>query len=98
LSNKVYVANISYEAKEHDLEELFSTVGTVRSVKLIYLSDGRHKGFGFIELDTKEEAQNAVDELNGAEFFKRDLKVDIARERTYKPRNDDYQRNRYGGY
>jgi len=72
--SKLYVGNLNYSIDNNKLEELFSTYGEVKSVKII-----EGKGFGFVEMSNQAEAENAKKELNGTEFEGRTLKVDNAR-------------------
>ncbi len=62
----IYVGNLHYEVKESDLKQIIEEFGTVSSVKLISDKDsGRSKGFGFIEMNDKDEANNTIRSLNG---------------------------------
>jgi cold-inducible RNA-binding protein len=88
MSMKLYVGNISFDTSQQDLEKLFGEIGTVTSANMIEDREtGRPRGFGFIEMSSKEEAQNAIAQLNGKEVDGRELKVNEA-----KP-----QENRGGG-
>jgi RNA recognition motif-containing protein len=71
---KLYVGNLSYSATNQQVQDLFATHGEVKSVNII-----EGKGFGFVEMGTPEEAQKAMEALNGADFGGRNLKVDEAR-------------------
>ncbi len=76
---KLYIGNLPFTATEDSVREFFSQVGEITSLNLISdLHTGRPRGFGFIEM---EEADKAVNELNGKDFGGRAIKVDIARER-----------------
>jgi cold-inducible RNA-binding protein len=80
MQKKLYVGNISFKATEEDLRELFSKSGEVESVKLITdVNTGNPKGFGFVEMATSEEAQKAIETLNGSLFMERTLTVSEAR-------------------
>ncbi len=79
--NKLYVGNFSYSVTDEQLEELFSSHGTVESAKVI-----GDKGFGFVEMSSSEEAETAKEALNESEFSGRTLRVDEAR--PQKPRTD----------
>jgi RNA recognition motif-containing protein len=80
MQKKLYVGNISFKATEEDLRELFSKSGEVESVKLITdVNTGNPKGFGFVEMVTSEEAQKAIETLNGSLFMERTLTVSEAR-------------------
>jgi len=76
----VYVGNLSYKVREDDLREVMEDYGTVDSVKIIKDRDtGRSKGFAFVEMQDDEEAQKAIEELNGAEYGGRTMVVKEAR-------------------
>lgn len=80
---KLYVGNLSYNAGENDLRELFSAYGTVDSVAVISDRDtGRSKGFGFVEFGNDAEAQAAIAGLNGKEVSGRALTVSPARPKS----------------
>lgn len=88
MSMKLYVGNLSFNTSAQDLTELFGSVGTVESANVIEDRDtGRSRGFGFVEMSSKEEGRNAIEQLNGKEVDGRELKVNEA-----KP-----QENRGGG-
>ncbi len=77
---KLFVGNLSFQATEEDLRELFQQAGTVETVRIITDQfTGRPRGFGFVEMATKEEALKAVEMLNGRLFRDRNLVVDEAR-------------------
>jgi cold-inducible RNA-binding protein len=80
MEKKIYVGNISFKATEDDIRELFSRSGEVESVKIINdAQTGNPKGFGFVEMATGEEAQKAIEALNGAMFMERTLTVNEAK-------------------
>lgn len=88
MSTKLFVGNISWDATEADIKAAFEEAGfVVVEVKLIMdrERDGRHKGFGFVTLDTEENAQKAMEEMNGKEIAGREIFIDEAREQ--KPRD-----------
>ncbi len=79
---KLYVGNISFDTTEQDLEEMFGEVGTVQSANIITDRDtGRSRGFGFVELSSQEEGQNAIAQFDGQEVDGRNLKVNEAKPR-----------------
>lgn len=91
MGNKLYVGNISFQADEKGLEEVFGQYGAVSSVKIITdFQTGRSRGFGFVEMETQEEAQKCIENLDGKDVQGRNIRVSIA-----KDRND--QGNRSGG-
>lgn len=80
----IYVGNLSYGVTEGQLQALFEEFGEVTSVNLIQDKySGQSKGFGFIEMDTQVEAEEAIKKLNGRPLDGRNLTVNLAR-----PRND----------
>ena len=86
MSAKLFVGNLSYQATEEDLRELFQQAGAVQSVRIITDQfTGRPRGFGFVEMSTKEEAERAIDQLNGRLFRDRNLVVNEARPQPSRP-------------
>ena len=79
---KLYVGNLSFNTSNQDLSELFAQIGTVETATVVEDREtGRSRGFGFVEMASKEEGQKAIDELNGKEFDGRELKVNEAKPR-----------------
>jgi len=96
----IYVGNIAYELSEDELREAFSSYGEVESARIITdRFTGRSKGFGFVEMTDDEQAQKAIDEMNGRELSGRALRVNEARPRPAgdRPRGGDFGGGR-GGY
>jgi cold-inducible RNA-binding protein len=82
MNNKLYVGNLSFNTTENDLQDTFSAHGTVTEANLITDREtGRARGFGFVTMSSDEEANKAVEALNGAELDGRTLTVNIARPR-----------------
>jgi len=80
---KIYAGNLSYQVTEDDLRQAFESFGQVESAAIIKDKySGQSKGFGFIEMPSKAEAQSAIDGLNGKELKGRTLNVNEARPRT----------------
>ena len=91
MAKKLYVGNLPYGVTDSDLQNLFGQHGSVQSAQVIMDRDtGRSKGFGFVEMDGTDQAQAAIDALNGQEFNGRTLTVNEAR-----PRED---RGGHGGF
>ena len=79
---KLYVGNLAFETSSNDLQTLFAQAGTVESVSLIEDREtGRSRGFGFVEMSTKEEGDAAVAQFNGKDLGGRTLKVNEAKPR-----------------
>jgi RNA recognition motif-containing protein len=90
---KLYVGNLSYETTEDELRSLFTQTGTVNDVALIKDRDtGSSKGFAFVTMNSQEEANQAIQQLNGRILSSRELKVNLAR-----PRESNYDSNQGSG-
>ena len=90
MGKKLYVGNLPYQTTEGDLEQLFGEMGAVDSVRIITDREtGRNRGFGFIEMNSDEDADKAIEKFNQYELEGRALTVNEAR-----PRED---RGRGGG-
>ncbi|MCX6862111.1 MAG: RNA-binding protein [Pedosphaera sp.] len=86
MSNKLFVGNLSYNTTENELQDAFSAYGTVLEANLMVdRVSGRPRGFGFITFSTPDEAQKAVEAMNGAQIGGRPLTVNIARPREDRP-------------
>ncbi len=82
MSTKLYVGNLPFNTSNDQLQELFASVGSVESATIIEDREtGRSRGFGFVEMASKEDADTAISELNGKEFDGRELKVNEAKPR-----------------
>ena len=82
----IYVGNLDFKVNGDDLQGIFEEHGTVSSTKIIVDKfSGRSKGFGFVTMDNQNEAQNAVNELNGATLENRKMVVNEA-----KPKKENY--------
>ena len=82
MSSKLYVGNLSFDTGEQELQELFSSHGEVISANVITDREtGRPRGFGFVEMSQAEDAQKAIQSLDGQEFMGRNLKVNLAKPR-----------------
>jgi len=80
----IYVGNISYSATEENIKELFEQYGKVNSAKIVIdRYTQRSKGFGFVEMENENEADEAITAINGFELSGRNLKVNEAREKRY---------------
>ena len=82
MSTKLFVGNLSFNITENDLQDAFAAHGTVVETNLMMdRATGRPRGFGFITMSSEEEAQKAIEALNGASLDGRNLTVNIARPR-----------------
>ncbi len=80
MNKKLYVGGLPYAVTEDKLQEIFSAHGTVESARVITdRFTGRSRGFGFVEMSSDEEAQTAIDSLNGSDLDGRSLTVNEAR-------------------
>ena len=98
MAKKLYVGGLSYDTTEATLKETFAQAGTVESAAIIIdKMSGRSKGFGFVEMSSDEEAQKAIETLNGKELDGRTLTVNEARPMEARPRQGGFRDNRGGG-
>jgi cold-inducible RNA-binding protein len=83
MNTKLFVGNLSFNTTENDLQDAFAAHGTVTEANLMMdRTSGRPRGFGFVTMSTPEEAQKAIDALNGATLDGRNLTVNEARPRA----------------
>ena len=86
MNKKLYVGGLSYSVTENQLSELFQSHGTVESAKVVtdrYTDQSR--GFGFVEMSTQQEAEQAIKALNGTELEGRTLTVNESKPRENRP-------------
>jgi RNA recognition motif-containing protein len=82
MSMKLYVGNLSFDTNNQDLLELFGQAGTVETANVVEDREtGRSRGFGFVEMSSKEEGEAAISQFNGQEFNGRALNVNEAKPR-----------------
>ncbi len=82
MSTRIYVGNLAYQTTSEDLSELFGQVGEVASASVVQDREtGRSRGFGFVEMSNRDEAETAIEQFNGADFQGRNLTVNEARPR-----------------
>ena len=93
MSMKLYVGNLSFQTSSEDLQQLFAQAGTVESATVVEDRDtGRSRGFGFVEMASKEDGEKAIQQFNGTDLNGRNLTVNEAR-----PREDRGNRGGGGG-
>lgn len=99
MAKKLYVGNLAYSTTESQVRDLFEGVGEVSSVTLITDRDtGRAKGFGFVEMASDADAEEAIKRFNGYSLDNRNLTVNEARPREERPRSGGgYGGGGYGG-
>jgi cold-inducible RNA-binding protein len=98
MSNKLFVGNLSFDTTENDLQDAFAAFGTVTEANLMMdRTTNRPRGFGFVTMSTPEEAQKAIDGLNGKELGGRALTVNVARPREERSGGGGGGRREYGG-
>ena len=98
MSAKLFVGNPSFNLTENDLQDTFAAYGTVVEANLMMdRATGRPRGFGFVTMSTPEEAQKAIDGLNGKDLGGRALTVNIARPREERPAGGGGGPRRGGG-
>ena len=83
MSNNLYVGNLTFNTTSADLETLFAQYGNVTKAQVITDREtGRSRGFGFVEMSSTDEANAAINSLNGHNVDGRDLTVNVAKERS----------------
>jgi|SRR5439155_18117700 len=86
MSTKLFVGNLDFKVTENDLQDAFAAHGTVVEANLVTdRTTGRPRGFAFVTMSSPEEAQKAIDAMNGKELGGRALSVNIARPREERP-------------
>ena len=94
----IYLGNLSYSATEASLKELFEGYGDVTTAKIVTDKfTGSSRGFGFVEMPNDDEAQKAIDELNGKDFEGRKIVVNESRPRETTGRDNRPPRRDGGG-
>jgi len=98
MTTKLYVGNLAFQTTSQELQELFATAGTVESASVVEDREtGRSRGFGFVEMATKEECAAAIDQFNSKEINGRALKVNEAKPRENRSIGGRGNRGGYGG-
>ncbi len=98
MSTKLYVGNLAFQTTSQELQELFASAGTVESAAVVEDRDtGRSRGFGFVEMSTKEEGAAAITQFNGKEVNGRALNVNEAKPRENRGGGGGGGRGGYGG-
>ncbi|HEV2705587.1 MAG TPA: RNA-binding protein [Pyrinomonadaceae bacterium] len=98
MSMKLYVGNLSFQTSSEGLQELFSQAGTVESASVVEDREtGRSRGFGFVEMSSKEEGEAAIAQFNGKEHNGRNLTVNEARPRENRSGGGGGGRGGFGG-
>lgn len=99
VTKRLYVGNLPYSATEADIRDLFSQSGEITGVTLITDREtGRSKGFGFVEMSTEAEAEDAIRRFNGYSMNNRNLTVNVARPREQQMNPPAGGNSRRGGY
>ena len=82
MGNKLYVGNLSFRVTSEDLHEYFAAAGAVESANVVFDREtGRSRGFGFVEMGSEDDANNAIAQFNGQEYDGRNMVVNEARPR-----------------
>jgi RNA recognition motif-containing protein len=92
----IYISNLSFQTTDEDLRKLFMQYGAVSSAKVITDREtGRSRGFGFVEMESTKEANEAIKNLNNKEVEGRPISVTVAKERESKGSNDFGNRKKW---
>ena len=98
MSTKLFVGNLSFNTTENDIQDAFAAHGTVVEATLMMdRMSGRSRGFAFVTMSTPEEAQKAIEAMNGSQLDGRPLTVNIARPREERPPGGGRREYRGGG-
>ena len=98
MSNKLFVGNLSFNTTQNDLQDAFAAFGTVTETNLMMDREtGRPRGFGFITMSSDEEAQKAIEAMNGKTIDGRALTVNVAKPREERTGGGGGGRREYGG-
>src|SRR5690348_9597230 len=98
MSTKLFVGNLDFKVTENDLQDAFTAFGTVVEANLVTdRTTGRPRGFGFVTMSSPEEAQKAIEGMNGKDLGGRALNVNLARPREERSGGGGGQRGGYGG-
>lgn len=98
MNTKMYVGNLSYDATDADIRELFEAHGNVTDVFIVRdRESGRARGFAFVSMETPEEMNAAIEALNGEEFLGRALTINEARPREERPQGGGGGGRKFGG-
>jgi len=98
MNNKLYVGNLSFSTTENDLHDAFAAHGNVvEATLMVERESGRPRGFGFVTMGSEEEAQKAIQALNGATLGGRPLTVNVAKPREDRGSSGGGGRGGYGG-
>lgn len=98
MSMKLYVGNLAFKTSSEDLQQLFAQAGTVQSASVVEDREtGRSRGFGFVEMASKEEGEAAIAQFHGKEVDGRNLTVNEARPREERGGSRGGGRGGYGG-
>lgn len=82
MATNIFVGNLPFSTSSPELEQMFASYGAVSRAQVITDRDtGRSRGFGFVEMDNDDEAQQAIESLDGSDIGGRQIKVNVARER-----------------
>jgi len=98
MSKKLYIGNLSFSVRDEELSNAFASFGTIVSARVVMDRDtGRSKGFGFVEFDSDDAGQNAIESMNGKELSGRPINVSEARPQTDRPRGGGFRGGNGGG-
>ena len=98
MSNKLFVGNLSFNTTENDLQDAFAAFGSVTETNLMMdRMTNRPRGFAFVTMSSAEEAQKAIEGMNGKDVDGRALTVNVARPREERPAGGGGGRREFGG-
>lgn len=97
MNKRLYVGNLAYNVNDKELQDLFSQVGNVVYAKVITRTDGKSKGFGFVEMSNEDEAKAAIEKYENFLLYNREMKVNEAKaQEQVKSNYQNRRRNNFG--
>src|SRR5207247_8428118 len=87
---KLFVGGLAFATSSDRLREAFATIGTVASVRVVTDPAGQSRGFGFVEMETIEAAQDAISRLHGSDLDGRALKVELSQKKESSGRSEEH--------
>ena len=97
MNKRLHVGNLEYSTTNEELQELFSGEGNVVSAKVIRRLDGKSKGFGFVEMETEDEASQAIEKYDQTDFKNRTIYVNEAKPQVTRVDHDGRRNRNFGG-
>ena len=95
MNKRLHIGNLEYSTTNEELEELFSSVGSLTSVKIIRTLEGKSKGFAFVEMETEDDASKAIEKYDQSSFKERTLFVNEAKPQINRSFNGNKRKQKF---